>query len=758
MEFLKLAEILLRRKTLFLMMFTVFFATVIIVTHTIPPTWEVKTKVIVKTSEILTSLLDSIGLKNPRASTENYETEIVLSTLKPILEEIIEKLDLKKRFGGAIEPEKLIKSSFLDLLWPRPFIEVVQYEDSDILEFTATSSDSDEAVKMADMLSQLYIKSTRERNNAEYRNAVKYIEKNIKDIHINYITSLTEISDYMVKTEILDVDKKIDELMEQLNSLTNSYDDTVRSIQTIDKEIEKSNEKLQEIDVFRKESKGFGLNDQIKELRREVNDSLINLSVKSIDIKKDHPDYKSIEKKLVAAKEILEKESIKIFDNERFGIDPKYDSLARRLMDNFIQREVMLVKKRLFKEYIDLYKTDLLKLPDVSMKHSEMNIDRTIQKTLYQEMLDYLVKINLARTVDLSNIRIMEKASVPSKPVFPVKPVNYVLGLFLGIFWALAVVFFMEYVDNSIKTPSDLEKIGLFNLLGIIVENKDHRDKSAGNQKRRGFFNFLENTCEKLLKKVKKDTGDRAYLRKVRTYRKFKERIKQRLEVVMKKILGQFELVSGGRYALQESEAYRQIKNKINIELKDKKNKVFTVTSCSSDEGTSRIASNISMAYGTEKRKVVIVDLNLRKPQIHNIFDISNEPGMVDILEKRLSLEEAIVSAGRKNVDVLPCGTKTEDPGRVIETHLSALEEIIEELKKRYEIVIIDAPPILKVVDPMIIAGLSDGILLVIRANKVSLTMVNQVVSMSADFGHKILGAVLNRSRHLIAGNNHYYY
>lgn len=229
MELLKIWEIIARRKKIVIIVFLLLFSTVLIATKLLTPIYEAKARVYVENdSEALSSLMSGIGLGSAMSqsvgtSEKSYETEIALATLRPLLISVIDELNLKGRDGERLKPEDFIEPSILNKLIPRPYIEVVQYEESDILEIVSKSSDPSTAAKMSNMLAELYMKDTLEQVRREYRSTRQFIDKEISIIEERYKQSLMEKKDFMIEGETVDLQAEIGKLMNKISELEEEY-------------------------------------------------------------------------------------------------------------------------------------------------------------------------------------------------------------------------------------------------------------------------------------------------------------------------------------------------------------------------------------------------------------------------------------------------------------------------------------------------------------------------------------------------------
>lgn len=695
MEFLKIWDIILRRKWIIISISLIFIVIVAIGTQLATPQYKAKAKILVKASGALSSLLTTLGIERDEKSTsETYETEKALVTATPLLKELISLLGLNNRKGEPIKPDKLIEWSLINKILFQPYIEVSQYEDSDILEIVSISSDPLQAADMSNKLSELFINDSINRISHEYKEARVYIEKQIIKVQNEYYESLAAIKNYQIKEESINLNLDIENLIEKIESLKNSYDDNERALLTLEKEIKKSQEELKGRKKFRKESEELTESDELKNLRSKTNDLLVTMSSKSIDLSKEHPDYRELEKQIETVRDIMKKEAEVVFSSERHGVDPTYESLYDKIVSNSIQIEINLLKRNLFIKYIDQYQDELLKMPLKSSDLAKLELALSTPKEMYKKLLEYHTNINIAESIALSDIRLVEPASVPYEPDFPKKSLLYVLGILLGTFWGLTMAFFLEYIDNTIKSPENVRSIESLSLLGTIPQKKQ-----------------LENY----------------------------------------KVISKLDPMS------PVTEAFRSVRNSIRYTCIVEPKKSFLITSSMDSEGKSSLTANLSITLSKKGRSVIIVDLNLRRPSIHKFFDIPDDTmGVTNFIAEDFRIEEAVIHTDIEGLDLLPSGPLTNDPVSLIES--DRLKNVIETLKEMYDYVIIDTPATGLVNDPLVIGRYVDGIVYLIQSGRVTYTMVEHIKLLIEDWGLNLIGVVLNRFNAPISHDYYYYY
>lgn len=189
-------------------------------------------------------------------------------------------------------------------------------------------------------------------------------------------------------------------------------------------------------------------------------------------------------------------------------------------------------------------------------------------------------------------------------------------------------------------------------------------------------------------------------------------------------------------------EAYKKLQLNIQYSSVDKDIKVIEVTSTEANEGKTITSVNLAATYALKNKKVIIVDLDLRKPKIHKIFNRHNENGVVDVVTENVKFEDAIYHH-ESGVDVLVRGLNTPQIELFLES--DKLTNFINELKEKYDVVILDCPPTTVVTDSILISKNSDGIVFVVAYDKVKKDLVKDSIKRLTNVGANVLGVVMTQ-------------
>lgn len=209
------------------------------------------------------------------------------------------------------------------------------------------------------------------------------------------------------------------------------------------------------------------------------------------------------------------------------------------------------------------------------------------------------------------------------------------------------------------------------------------------------------------------------------------------------------------KFAIVES--YKAARTNIMFSLSADDNKVFAVTSYSKGEGKSTVSANLAISFSKMEKRVLLVDSDLRRPNIHNIFKVENTAGLSNIIGKMGDFEEAVHRDVLPNLDILPSGTIPPNPSELLCS--ARFIELVERLKEEYDYIIFDTPPIGVVADALLLKDLVAGFVVVLRERSTTHGDIQNLLESAKLADCKLLGFIKvgctsNRKR----GKRGYYY
>lgn len=606
MEVLKIWKILIRRRWVMLLAFLVFVFSVLAFTLIVTPSYKATTKILVKSTGATSSLFKALDLQSTlsTASTTEFDTDIALALSKPLVKKVINKLQLKDRFGREMREEKMVKSSILNLLWPQPAVNIEQYEESTVLEVIATSADPQRAADIVNLLANYYIEERKELTNQEYQDSRAFVEQKIDTLKQNYYESLEQLTDFQIADATIDFEEELKSLLSRISTLIVSRDNNENNVVLFEEEIKKDEYYLARVEQYRKGAQEFIENPRLDNLKTRLHSAFIELSRKKIDFSPSHPEYQQVTNEIEELERLVRTEITLILNKERFDIDPLHDDLSSKYINNTINLELALVKRTLLNELIASYQEELLTYPLKKINQTKLTMQLEVDSNLYKNLLSYLTEIKIAESINFANYQIIEPAKAPGKQRFPNKKLNLIIGVILGGFWALVVGFFVEYTDDTLRSHEDLKQFADLSLLGQVYKHSKHGGKS---------------------------------------------------------------LLNPSLPTSHAMETFRTIKNNIYIVSKGNLPSTIIVTSSVEGEGKSSIAANLAMVYAMEGKKTLLIDADLRAPSLHHFFSISKNHGFSDLLSGA-EPSDCVTSTEFDHLDLIGHGSTSTDPGGLIET------------------------------------------------------------------------------------------
>jgi capsular exopolysaccharide synthesis family protein len=351
----------------------------------------------------------------------------------------------------------------------------------------------------------------------------------------------------------------------------------------------------------------------------------------------------------------------------------------------------------------------------------EIQTRRQLLDQLMRQQSETEVSVRLQDTRQ-SNIRIIDQALMPGGPFSPSLRKDVTYGLLFGLLLGVGGALLIEFLDRTLKTPDEVERrLGLPMLAAIQDIADGGRTYGYSSPGGRGG-----------------PSGERP---RVRAGRKAAAGWLEKKKAPQQ-TPAQIELVPHERPRTLISEAYRSLRTALLLSSA-REIKVVAVTSAMAGEGKTATASNLAVVLAQLGRPVLIVDCDLRKPRLHQVFHVSNRVGLVNQLTGTAEPESVILPTEVPNLWVVPSGPMPPNPSELLSS--TRIREWLRAMRERFDFVIIDTPPALAVTDATLIGTLADGVVLTLRGHKVTREEARLVRDRLRQADIKILGAVLNR-------------
>lgn len=196
-------------------------------------------------------------------------------------------------------------------------------------------------------------------------------------------------------------------------------------------------------------------------------------------------------------------------------------------------------------------------------------------------------------------------------------------------------------------------------------------------------------------------------------------------------------------YSNTDAEVYRTIRTNIQFLANIRDAKTILVTSAKPEEGKSTVLSNLGIVFAQSGKRVLLIDGDLRKPTLHQLFKLSNLNGLSNYLIGQCTAQECIMSTNVEDLFVLPSGTIPPNPSELLAS--PKFKERLRELEMMFDHVFIDSPPVLSVADPLVLTQVVDGVIFLINAKRTTIPIARKALKTLQHLDAKVLGILANR-------------
>lgn len=412
-----------------------------------------------------------------------------------------------------------------------------------------------------------------------------------------------------------------------------------------------------------------------------------------------HPEYRKASSQVT--------ELVRQFDDLR-------NNIAQRVEVDYNQsvgREQMLQKA------VVLTKAEFDKLNARSFEYQQLKREADADKRLYEELVRKIKEAGINAGFQNNNIRIADTARPGLRPVFPNRKLNMLLAFLFSSVLAIGAALFSDIVDTTVRDPEQVSRFLGTDVIGSLPAVKNMND-----------VNVLMP----------------ASIRGPSTMSVSKDLVENRYHGN-----GHYPTLSG------YGEAIRTLRNTILLGDFDARLRSILITSAGPGEGKTTTAVHLAIAHAEQGKRTLIVDADLRRPSVHRKLGCSTEIGLSDVLINGLAWKDALVAVkDNPNLYVIPAGPPSHRASDVIGPRMG---DLLDEFGREFDLIVLDAPPLLGFAEPLQMATVSDGVLIVSRAGETKRKAVGDVISALKRLRANVIGIVLNQVRRDTSASYSYY-
>jgi tyrosine-protein kinase Etk/Wzc len=566
-------------------------------------------------------------------------------------------LDLKGAPGDRFRLQQLNFNTTVDAL--RKTIKATEVgKKTNIINVSHTNTDPVLARDIVNTLVQVYLEQSLAAKTEEASRTVTFIEEQLQGTRNELELSEKNLQSYKTTTGVVKLDTESEELIKKLSDIEKERAAVVLQR----KQAEFALAALQEADRKGQIYAPVGFRDdpQISAMANRLTELEVQKGALTSGNTENHPQVKALQRQI---------------DELQRKIESTYETA--RL--NLGRQEVSIEQQ--IKQYEDKLRTLPAAERDLAglMRYSKVNAD------IFTFLLQKHEEARIAKASAVSNIKVVDPAIIPDEPLKPQKKKNLLLGLLLGLMTGVGVVFFIEYLDDTIKGSEEAQRVIGAPVLAVIPCIAPDAEQSSD------------------------------------------------LNASMATHLRPKSAIA---------EAFRSLRTNLHFSAINREKQVLIVTSTFPGEGKSTISTNLAITLSQTGAKVLLIDGDMRRPSLHSKSGHSKTPGLSELLAGDVSVTSVLHDIGIPNLSLITAGTIPPNPAELLGSEKMA--ELLVALRAQYDHIIIDAPPVLAVTDAPLLTSRCDLVIIILETERVPVKAAQRMAEMLANVRAPVGGIVIN--------------
>lgn len=577
--------------------------------------------------------------------------------------------------AGAADAESRSESQAISSLLDR--LEITASRNSRLLTLRFDSFEPRLAADVANTLAQLHVERDMEFRYTSSRDASRWLQQRLAEQRQALEASERALQGYREEHGVAAVEDRQAIIVRELENLQSAV--TSATLARIESEARYQDLKAEQDDAdalarFPEILRNEVIQEQKLMLARLRRDR----ARMAEDLGPRHPDMISIDSSILDAEDLLQSEVLAVVDSLR------------------IEFQVASSQERQLLAELDRQTEEALALDRAGITYGVMRREAESNRSLYQSLLQRAAETGITGELETSNVRILDVAETPVRPVSPRRQLILLIGLLGGGVLGVGLVFLLEHVDDSIKTPDHVREHLSAPYLGMVPFSRA-LDAAAGERKEP-----LDASSEWL------------------------------------PLLGESA-------PADFIESIRSVRTSLIFSSADEGCRTVLVTSAAPDEGKSCMSANLAISLARMGRRTLLVDGDLRRPHQHLYFDQELEPGLSNLLATDVAESAAVRDTSVPGLALLPAGKAVPNPADLLGSERFA--RIVDAYRNRFDWIVVDATPVLPVADALVTARVVGAALFVVASDKTSRRVAADALEKLDRTGARVLGAVLNKAR-----------
>lgn len=616
--------------------------------------------------------------------------------------------DLNKSHYFVLKDTKLTENesdnnvkSVDDLAIALSDVSIDQKRGLDIIELSAVSPSPYEAALIANVYAQQYKNLNLEQNRDQLTLVTNFLDEQRKEKYDELNAAEETLRDFQESGGLIALDERASTLISVLAQFEAQKSATQVDLMASNKVLENLRKELQAQNP-RMADYLTSLTSQkyITAIQEEITKLEINKQValsKKDGLTEDSPVILEYDRKINELRKELDKE-LGVLKAGIFASSPEeVKELTQKIIAEEVKNQSLQTSIKELDKIVEGYEARFMKLPKNTIELARLKRNSEALEKLYLMIEQRYQEALINEQSQPGNVLIIDEARVAQFPSKPNRKLIIIIGFLLGAGLAVGYVFVKNYFDDTVKSPDDIEHRNI-NVLAWIP----HFDSSIA--------------------------GD------------------QTVQFIVDKLPDSIP-----------SEAFRALRTRIQFSrINTESLKTILITSSAPQEGKTTIAVNLAGSFAHSKKKVLLIDCDLRKPSVHKLFEKEKVPGLIDYLVGSVKLEEVLMKSKIQNLSFISSGTIPPNPAEMLDSQ--EMRNFLKQLREKFDLIILDSPPIIAVTDSEILTSMVDGTLLVVSSENTEIDMMERSVELIRRENTQFLGTVLNNFSYKSGYGSYYKY
>ncbi len=706
----EIIDLLWRRRILILACLLGVLLPIALANFTMPPVYEAQTTIIFEQSREPLPSFDISEAFSRKSYIINQIEEIKSRTLAEEVVRLLNPEYIQLLLGQREDNLSPERRNYKLVQRIKKNISADPIRDSDVILIKVQGPTPQAAAHIGNLVAEVVKERSASVKREQASSTRKFIEGQLPSVEANLSRAEEAIKSFKSQNQVVSLSDEAKEILTRVTEADKQYVTAASDRQSIEGKLNAIYDQLR--------AQG-GVSDSMLSLSAgsvadSLKSSLVGLQTEAIKLQvkgygPEHPQIRNINYQITNVKARLLQELQRIAQKSVLSPMPQIQGLLDQIPPLQIQLATLQARELALKGILGAYDESLSKLPSKELQLARLLRAKEVGENVYKLLLEKYEEAKITEAGKIGNVRVIDRAVPPLFPIKPRKALNMAIGFLVGLALGVGLSFFLDSLDNSIKTVEELEHGFGTPVLGLIPAIQAEGQRSS-----------------------RKNGGDEVARISATLVTKYTPRS-------------------------HVSEAYRSLRTNIQFSRIDDPLKTVVISSAAPSEGKSTTAANLAITTAITGIRTLLVDADLRRPVIHSLFGLEREPGIINLLAEKLPLEKVIKPSGIDNLSVLTCGAIPPNPSELLGSQ--RMKELIKTLSQQYDLVLFDSPPVITVTDTAVLSPQVDGIVLVVKSHVTDKRALARAKTILSNLKATILGVILNKIELSgLAGGYDYYY